>query len=147
MRPAKTQISLGIRPVWSEFFSLGIRPVWSESSLSAWRKVGFLATHWTHSEGSDKTGRMPRLIWVFVGRIATLLVLLWGGLYIEQFTWTKMHLQSHNWAAAWENLLCHMRTTKTQISLCIRAGFLMTSAPERSLFASVIRTFCSLALT
>ena len=31
--PAKTQISLGIRPVWSE------------SSLSAWRKLGSLATH------------------------------------------------------------------------------------------------------
>ena len=59
VRPAKTQISLGIRPVWSE------------SSLSAERKVGSIATHWTHSEGSDQTGR----IWVFVGRIATLLVL------------------------------------------------------------------------
>ena len=59
MRPAKTLISLGIRPVRSE------------SSLSAWRKVGFLTTHWMHSEGSDKTGRMP--IWVFLVRIATLL--------------------------------------------------------------------------
>ena len=36
VRPAKTQISLGIRPVWSE------------SSLSAWRKLGSLATHWAH---------------------------------------------------------------------------------------------------
>ena len=33
VRPAKTQISLGIRPVWSE------------SSLSAWRKLGSLAIH------------------------------------------------------------------------------------------------------
>ena len=55
VRPAKTQISLGIRPVWSE------------SSLSAWRKLGSLATHWAHSEDSDQTGRMPRLIWVFAG--------------------------------------------------------------------------------
>ena len=38
VRPAKTQISLVIRPVWSE------------SSLSAWRKFGSLATHWAHSE-------------------------------------------------------------------------------------------------
>ena len=30
--------------------SLGICPVWSESSLSAWRKLGSLATHWAHSE-------------------------------------------------------------------------------------------------
>ena len=46
VRPAKTQISLGIRPVWSE------------SSLSAWRSIGSLATHWAHSEDSDPTGRM-----------------------------------------------------------------------------------------
>ena len=45
--PVKTQISLGIRPVWSE------------SSLSAWRKLGSLATHWAHREDSDQTGRMP----------------------------------------------------------------------------------------
>ena len=56
VRPAKTQISLGIRPVWSE------------SSLSAWRKLRSLATHWAHSEDSDQTGWMPRLIWVFAGR-------------------------------------------------------------------------------
>ena len=30
--------------------SLGIRTVWSESSLSTWRKLGSLATHWVHSE-------------------------------------------------------------------------------------------------
>ena len=56
VRPAKTQISLGIHPVWSE------------SSLSAWGKLGSLATHWAHSEDSGQTGRMPRLIWVFAGR-------------------------------------------------------------------------------
>ena len=56
VRPAKTHISLGIRPVWSE------------SSLSAWRKLGSIATHWAHSENSVQTGRMPRLIWVFAGR-------------------------------------------------------------------------------
>ena len=55
VRPAKTQISLGIRPVRSG------------SSLSAWRKLGSLATHWTHSEDSDQTGRMSRLCWVFAG--------------------------------------------------------------------------------
>ena len=38
LSPAKTQISLGIHPVRSE------------SSLSAWRKLGSLATHWVHSE-------------------------------------------------------------------------------------------------
>ena len=56
LRPAKTQISLGICPVWSE------------SSLCAqWvaKDPSFLHTD---SEDSDQTGRMPRLIWVFAGR-------------------------------------------------------------------------------
>ena len=56
VRPAKTQISLGILPVWSE------------SSLSTWRNLGFLAAHWVHSEDSDQAGWMSRLIWVFAGR-------------------------------------------------------------------------------
>ena len=47
--------------------SLGIRPVWSESLLSAWRKLGSLAIHWVHSEDSDQIWRMPRLIRVFDG--------------------------------------------------------------------------------
>ena len=38
VRPVKTQISLGICPVWSA------------SLLSTWRKLGSLATHWVHSE-------------------------------------------------------------------------------------------------
>ena len=63
VRLAKTQISLVIRPVWSE------------SSLSGWRKPWSVATHWAHSEDSDQTGRMPRLIWVFAGRTLILLVL------------------------------------------------------------------------
>ena len=51
LRLAKTQISLGISPVWLE------------SSLSAWRHIGSLATHSALSEDSDQTG----LIWVFDG--------------------------------------------------------------------------------
>ena len=42
VRPAKTQISLGILPVWSE------------SWLSAWRKLWSSATHWVHSKDSDQ---------------------------------------------------------------------------------------------
>ena len=38
VRPAKTQ------------FSLGICPVWSESSLSAWRSIGLLGTKKAHGE-------------------------------------------------------------------------------------------------
>ena len=65
MRPAKTQISLGIRPVWSE------------TSLSTWRKLGSLA------------GRMPRLIWAFAGRTVILLVLSRGGSNL--FLWVLLH--------------------------------------------------------
>ena len=74
VRTAKTQISLGFRPVWSE------------SSLSAWRKLGSLITHWALSEDSYQTGRMPRLIWVFAGRTVVLLVLSWGGLFVNFIT-------------------------------------------------------------
>ena len=74
VRPAKTQISLGIRPVWSE------------SSLSAWRKHGYLATQWAHIEDSDQTGRMPRLIWVFAGRTLILLVLSCRGSYMQIYS-------------------------------------------------------------
>ena len=63
VRPAKTQVSLGICPVWSE------------SSLSTWRNLGPLATQWADSEVSDQTGRVPRLIWVFAGCTLILLVL------------------------------------------------------------------------
>ena len=63
VRPAKTQISLGIRPVWSE------------SSLCAqWVAKDPIFLH-ADSEDSDQTGQMPRLIWVFAGRKLTLLVL------------------------------------------------------------------------
>ena len=71
---------------WEEIYYL--HETWdyhisAQSMLSAWRKLGFLATHWAHSEDSDQTwqmprlictaktdltGRMPRLIWVFAGR-------------------------------------------------------------------------------
>ena len=78
MRPAKTQISLGIAQS-------------DQSSLSAWRKFGSLATHWAHSKVSDQSGRMPRLIWVFAGRTVILLVFSWGGSYdlvfIYPITW------------------------------------------------------------
>ena len=75
VRPAKTQISLGIRPVWAE------------SSLSAWRKIGSLAINWAHSEDSDQTGRMPRLIWVFVGRTCHFV-----GFVMRRLIWVRLRV-------------------------------------------------------
>ena len=73
VRPSKTQTSMGIRPVLSE------------SSLPAWRNIRSSDTHWAHCEDSDKTGRMPRLIWVFAGRTVIVLVLSRGGSIIIFF--------------------------------------------------------------
>ena len=54
--PAKTQISLGIHPVWSESLP-----------CTQWVAKGPSCLH-ADSEDSDQTGLMPRLIWVFAGR-------------------------------------------------------------------------------
>ena len=63
-KPTKWYVSPAKTPI-----SLGIRPVWSESLLCAqWVAKDKRFLH-AYSEGSDKTGRMPRLIWVFAGRI------------------------------------------------------------------------------
>ena len=67
-----------------------LRSTWAsaqsdQSSLSAWRKLGPLATHWAHSEDSDQTGWMPRLIWVFAGRTVILLVLSRGGSFMHKW--------------------------------------------------------------
>ena len=54
--PGKTQISLGNCQVWSE------------SSLCAQWVTKEPSFRHADSEDSDQTGRMPRLIWVFLGR-------------------------------------------------------------------------------
>ena len=83
VRPAKTQISLGIRPVWSE------------SSLSARRNLGPLTCYWAHSEDSDQTERMPRLIWVFAGCTLILLFLSCRGSNNESINLLKLNSQGN----------------------------------------------------
>ena len=105
--PAKTQISMGIRPVWSE------------SSLSAWRKLGSLATHQAHSEDSDQTGRMPRLIWVFPRPTAILLVLSRHGSYEQVKRPGSTIITDYNQLLYWEedqtlNGRAHVKTTRKQ---------------------------------
>ena len=41
-------------------------PDYSEHPLAR-RNIGSLASHWAHSEDSDQTVQMRRLIWVFTG--------------------------------------------------------------------------------
>ena len=76
VRPAKTQISLGIRP---------------ESSLCTQRVDKDPSFLHADSEDSDQTGRMPRLIWVFAGRTVILLVLSCRGSYYY-FWWIPKSL-------------------------------------------------------
>ena len=101
VRLAKTQISLGIRPVWSE------------SSLCAqWVATG-PSFHHAPSEDSDQTGRMPRLILVFAGRTSHF-VGSNGSNVIQQ--WTVQH-----WILKYvefPNLMCSERKFKNVISIC-----------------------------
>ena len=60
VRPAKSKISLGICPVWSESLLCAQRVAKDQSPLLA---------------DSEDSGWMPRLIWVFAGRTLILLVL------------------------------------------------------------------------
>ena len=100
--PVKTKISLGIRPVWSEY------------SLSAWRNFGSLATQWAHYEDSDQTWRMPRLIWVFAVCTATLLFCheaahLWGAVKnsITRLSWGLPSI-SDSYTMWWNFHLTHI---------------------------------------
>ena len=121
VRPVKTQISLGIRPVWSE------------SSLCAqWVAKDPSCLH-ADSEDSDQTGRMPKLIWVFAWCTLILLVLSWGGSVHERKpvkSWNEQGtscFQRKNcikfiiWFEPHHKKICwfHMQTTKAQISLHI----------------------------
>ena len=71
VRPAKTQISLGIRPVWSES-SLCAQWVAKDPSFP-------------HADSKDP-GLMPRLIWVFTGRTLILLVLSFAAHIMDLLT-------------------------------------------------------------
>ena len=85
--PAKTQISLGIRPVWSE------------SLLSAWRNLGSLATHWAHSENSGQTGQMPKLVWVYAGHTGHSVgfVMRWLNYWVSFFLILQCYLLEPEW--------------------------------------------------
>ena len=52
---AQQNLQYDVRPVKTQI-CLGTRPVWSESSLSAGRKLGSIVTHWAHKEDSGQIG-------------------------------------------------------------------------------------------
>ena len=101
VRPAKTQISLGIRPGWSESFL-----------CAQWVAKDLMFLH-VDSEDSDQAGQMPRLIRVFAGCTAILLVLSCRG----SFQSVKLTFKSHknsiimlNW-----NKICIIINTATNL--------------------------------
>ena len=130
MCPAKTQISLGIHPVWSE------------SSLCAqWvaKDPSFLHED---SKDSNQTGRMPRLIWIFAGRTLNLLVLscrgsiYWNGLFCLCFLLSCFGIYRHRSPLRLDLKLSRSLTksakwpvhpAKTQISLHICAVWSVSS--------------------
>ena len=79
MRPAKTQISLGIRPVWTEL-----------SLCAQWVAKDPIFLH-ADSKDFDQTARMCRLICAFVVRIWYKQVFLWCGSYV----WRKLSINFH----------------------------------------------------
>ena len=143
LRPAKTQISLGIRPVLSE------------SSLSAWRKLanGSLATHladahtdppsliclhWAHSHFVDFVSRWLILLCYSIWAIMYFIILLWlenqqktlywqwqliaqNRTFVTIRTELKPKIQIRIEPHHEKTCLCHMRTTKAQISPRIHA--------------------------
>ena len=100
VHPAKSQISLGIRTVWSEF-----------SLCAQWvaKDPSFLHAD---SEDSDQTGRMPRLIWVFTGRKGHLVGFvmrqpMWFcRLCCSQFKCKNLQLTAHLKYEIQEQLVC-----------------------------------------
>ena len=108
--------NVAVRPVKTHI-SLGIRPVWPESSLCAhWvaKEPSFLHAD---SKDSDQTGRMPRLIWVLAGRTCHFVDLSWGDSYMNFWSiciyitngstflesWFTFHSNRYIWAASWQN--------------------------------------------
>ena len=116
---AKTQISLGIRPVWSG------------SSLSAWRNIGSLATHWAHTEDSHQTGRMPRLIWVVAGRTCHPVVFV-----TRRLKYTKVIIHSYNDSNMCYLLAgrpyCHLRLEDNVLQNGSKGGHTDTPAYQHS---------------
>ena len=92
VHPAKTQISLGIRPVWSE------------SPLSAWRQLGSLATHWAHSEDSDQTGRILCRFCHEAAHMSWSLTNLQNGLCTQQRLRSACTITV--WSVSWLDTLC-----------------------------------------
>ena len=151
--------------IWAALWQNHNVAVWPEASLSTWRKLGSLATHWVHSKDSDQTGQMPRLIWFFAGRRVILFVLSCRGSnmllnttyepaheILAIFFLRKLILQtsmcSHPvgldvWFLVWPFVYFHTSCVRTAKALARLRG--CAGLPELSLVAYVVSTIISWA--
>ena len=123
-----------------------------QSSLSAWRKLGSLATNEVHSEDSDQTRPMPRLIWVFSGRtyhfvgFVTMRLICNSNKHATMRSWWIWYLDRVK--RIW--YLSPMRAAKVQVSLRIRAVspepplLAHTSSESRGTFRQKVRSLAPL---
>ena len=119
-----------------------LRSAWTyaqsdQSSLSAWRKLGSLATHWAQSEDSDQTGRMPRLIWVFPGRTVIFLVSSWGGSNGFLNEWMVF------WMNEWMNEQMNERTNENGLHFLLRDPLITHCYRFRETHNHSNRTHCT----
>ena len=110
------------------------RPVWSESSLSAWRNLCSLVTHWVHSENSDQTGWMPRLISVLTGCTLILLVLLCQGSNTHEYT-SRFYCLKSNFFIFKMDITCCFYSWSNQELKCTSSMFSLQYALTSSLHA------------
>ena len=128
--------------------SLGIRPVWSESAVSA--RWGAKVPRLLHadSEDSDQTGRMPSLIWVVAGRtghfvgfvMLWLFLIFWNSLTVFEEEKKKIFCQKFRaWLDRidWENLPLHYPIKSVDLSLqhkkCLSLAFVSSRGIQRLL--------------
>ena len=117
----------------------------NQSSLSAWRKLGPLATHWAYSEDSDQTWPMPRLIWFFAWRTCHFVGFVMlnhekRNLSIVRFEVLQLHMHSNFkgediWLSVWSFPYVPILSERTAIALAWLRG--CADSPEPSLFVYV----------
>ena len=74
--------------------SLGICPVWSESSLCTQSVAEDPMLLHADSKDSDQTGRMPRLIWVFAERTGHFVgFVMWRLILKKLFVWSFLRVR------------------------------------------------------
>ena len=127
--PAKTQISLGIRPDWSE------------SSLSARWKLGSLATHWMQAKPLIRLGGYLGWSESSLGVKAILLVLWWGGSFEvvcrAPGTVLIMFLKSFLFVVILTNHLLCVFTTLLRVSW-VHTSKLVHDSRENCTFPSIV---------